>query len=698
MKHWIIMVILAAGLAQASMIEVDILGLVNESFTTSLQPVITFTANSTSNATFNCSLLVDGGLVANNASYVNKTPTNITPGSSLAEASHSLLVNCADNESNMSSAIYMLYVDNTAPTVTPVLPADASTVNGQDSVLFNFTASDGVDTNLTYTLYINDTANETGWIVPGAYESFTVVGFTHGQEYNYTVEAVDGSGFKTNSTLYTFTFNDNVAPTTAPAFTSVNDTDSDGNVELVWAADANAATYRIYRNSVAVENVTGATLLGAVAATSFEVNTTVHVTMYHYALVSADAAANYNVSVLSVSKNGTADDTIEPKLPASISTSTKTDGSVLVSWDAVTADIDGNADTQGIRYILYRTTNLATLNTSLTTEMVKNTTSTTYTDTGITTGTTYYYVVTTADDAANRNASNSTRDSIAPSSCTTEYDWSAYDDCDDGEQSRTGTRTCYGGGDTESTGTRDCTSGGGSSGGGSRGTPAKNPKESWTWTHVTPGAASIMKVYDADMGLKTIEITVNNPAKNVKITVEKLAGKPAEVTKELTGKVYRYLEVKTANFEDDPKAKLKFAVQKTWMNANGIKNGQIVLMRYHDNWEELSTKQTGETSTEVVYEADTPGFSYFAISTKDVEEEPVTAQPATQEPAQEQTKEQIQEPVQERDQDQSQDQSQDQQPAVQPPEPEKKGGWGWLLLIVALGAIGGIAYVTFRKK
>jgi PGF-pre-PGF domain-containing protein len=158
--------------------------------------------------------------------------------------------------------------------------------------------------------------------------------------------------------------------------------------------------------------------------------------------------------------------------------------------------------------------------------------------------------------------------------------------------------------------------GGGGGGGGGGATTNKTHKKTQTWTKITPGSATIMKIVDPEIGFKQINITVRNPAQTVTITVTKLDGKPASVTHEISGKVYKYIEIKGDNINEThiDKVKIQFEVNKSWINANSIDPNTIALNRYNNGWEKLSTIKINEDNDFVYYEAETPGFSTFAIS------------------------------------------------------------------------------------
>ncbi len=160
----------------------------------------------------------------------------------------------------------------------------------------------------------------------------------------------------------------------------------------------------------------------------------------------------------------------------------------------------------------------------------------------------------------------------------------------------------------------DSTGGGGGVGGG---TPAnKTHKKTQYWSKITPGSVAIMKITNPEIGFKQINITVINPAQKVTISVTKLAGQPASVVHVIEGKVYKYIEITTQNINDThiKRAKIQFEVNKTWINDNNIDPDTIALHRYTNRWEKLYTRRTGEDNGFVYYDAETLGFSVFAIS------------------------------------------------------------------------------------
>jgi len=197
-------------------------------------------------------------------------------------------------------------------------------------------------------------------------------------------------------------------------------------------------------------------------------------------------------------------------------------------------------------------------------------------------------------------------------SCT---EWST---CVGGTQ----TRTCT---DANNCGTtankpaesQSCTVGGG----GGNVTP-QLPEEIHSWTKITLGTVAIMKDFDEEFGIKQIEIQVRDEAQDVKVTVTKHPGKPAEVTKTKSGKVYKYLQIETENLEDKlDKGIITIQVNKSWVFNNNLNKDKIDMFKFvNDEWVNLTTAYKEQDNNYYYYDIELTSFSYFAISGEVVEE------------------------------------------------------------------------------
>lgn len=166
----------------------------------------------------------------------------------------------------------------------------------------------------------------------------------------------------------------------------------------------------------------------------------------------------------------------------------------------------------------------------------------------------------------------------------------------------------------------------GSPSGGSSSTTSEWAKQRvHSWAKMTPGVVSIMKDFDNEIGIKQIQIEVKNEAQNVKITVRKYDSKPAEVSVEKSGKVYRYIQIETENLADKlEKATLRIQVNKSWVSDSNLDKEDIALFKFDgsaNKWNELITDYIETDENYYYYNIELANFSYFAISEKTVEEQ-----------------------------------------------------------------------------
>ena len=131
--------------------------------------------------------------------------------------------------------------------------------------------------------------------------------------------------------------------------------------------------------------------------------------------------------------------------------------------------------------------------------------------------------------------------------------------------------------------------------------------------------------------IEELEFVISKDCNNVKFTIEKLESKPLEIIEEPTvdGIVYEYLDIKlTSNGtylheEEFESMKFEFKVEKTWILDNNIDKDTIILVRYHNVWQNLITVKVNEDENYIYFEASSPGLStYTVVGTKMVEASP----------------------------------------------------------------------------
>lgn len=105
---------------------------------------------------------------------------------------------------------------------------------------------------------------------------------------------------------------------------------------------------------------------------------------------------------------------------------------------------------------------------------------------------------------------------------------------------------------------------------------------------------------------------------NIKIIIKENPTIKKEQIQQKT--IYKYIEINLLDENGkeihNKKGKITFKVEKEWLEKRKIQPEEITLERYNGNWQQIPTKQTGETKEFYTYESEAPGFSLFAITTK----------------------------------------------------------------------------------
>jgi chitodextrinase len=296
----------------------------------------------------------------------------------------------ANNASNLSPT----FVGSTAQDVTPPTVPDNIVETGHtvSSVSLSWDASTDDVGVAGYKIYRGGTLVGT---VGGP--SFTDTGLTVSSSYNYTISAYDASANNSaQSAVFSARSSDDTTPPTTPTNVHITTT-LDTSLTIAWDAstdDVGVAGYKIYRDN---------NLIGTATSTTFSDIGLMPVTNYTYRIVAYDAANNLSPASTALSAT-TAYDTTPPSVPMNLTASDQTDQTISLSWNASTDNVGVTG------YDIYRNGSL-----------ISSTSSTSYTDSGLTVSTSYNYTV-RAHDASSNNSAQSTvltastiADLVAPS-------------------------------------------------------------------------------------------------------------------------------------------------------------------------------------------------------------------------------------------------------------------------------------------
>ena len=134
-----------------------------------------------------------------------------------------------------------------------------------------------------------------------------------------------------------------------------------------------------------------------------------------------------------------------------------------------------------------------------------------------------------------------------------------------------------------------------------------------------------------DMDVSMITLKADADVSDVEVKIEKVERTPD--IPEPSGIAYTYLDIEVeyvgaAKIE----GKVEFKVAKSWIADNSIDETTVKLNRYDEsrgNWNALTTSKVGEDDATVLFEAQTPVFSMFAVTgEKKVEAVAATPTPA----------------------------------------------------------------------
>jgi len=148
------------------------------------------------------------------------------------------------------------------------------------------------------------------------------------------------------------------------------------------------------------------------------------------------------------------------------------------------------------------------------------------------------------------------------------------------------------------------------------------------WSRIPAGSSISLNVDRAKIAVTSVAVNnVKSELKSVDLEVAALKENPVSTVPAPT--VYQYLRINKKNLKntDAEGFKVGFRVTKSWLTANNLASGDIVLYRYRSGWNQLTTMVTGTDNVYVNYEADTPGLSSFAIGVRTAVEAPPEVAP-----------------------------------------------------------------------
>ena len=226
----------------------------------------------------------------------------------------------------------------------------------------------------------------------------------------------------------------------------------------------------------------------------------------------------------------------------------------------------------------------------------------------------------------------------------------------------------------------------GASGGGGGAVSNEVASAARRWDTLDSGSSAVLAINNENIAVTGVMVDVANTVTNAEVKVASLTSNP--LTTGAGGKVFQYLQLTKSNIADSDASKItiNFRVLKSWLTSNGVAETDVVLYRYSDSkWNALLTAKTGDDANNVLYQSTTPGFSTFAIGTK----EAAPAAPAPEAPSAEMPPEvPVEAPTA--------------PPAEAPPAPEVKPGLSntaiaWIVVGIIM-IVAGVGYFMMQRR
>jgi len=292
----------------------------------------------------------------------------------------------AQNTYGSSGAVDEIALTPSATATAPMAPANLTAAGGNAQATLSWQSSTGAT---SYSIFRGTspggesaTAVATG--VTGT--SYTNTGLATNTTYYYTVEAVDGTGASGYSNEAFATTTGTVTVPSAPA--GLTATAGNGQVSLVWTATAGAASYNVYRGTSS-GGEGGIPLASGIAGTTYVDTGRTNGVAYYYKVAAVNSAGTSGYS-------GEVSATPQLSAPASPTGLTAASGNaqVVLSWTS-----SAGAST----YNVYRG---LTAGGESGTAIAAGISATTYTNTGLTNGTAYFYKVAAVNSGGTSGQSN----------------------------------------------------------------------------------------------------------------------------------------------------------------------------------------------------------------------------------------------------------------------------------------------------
>ena len=273
-------------------------------------------------------------------------------------------------------------------TTKPVLTGTLTAVSATTTVTLTWPAATDDYKVKQYVVFRGGTQVGT---VPVGTTTFTDTGLSPWTYYTYTVQAMDwdpANNLSNNPLSATIQTKDTVAPTKVTGFTGAVDPTVKTTLNLDWANSTDDVATVGYTLCRSLSSAMTSPTCRSVTTSNWSDTGLASNTVYYYTVTASDAAGNTSAANTPVGVS--TPDSIPPGAPGTVTAGTKTATTLALTWPAASDNIGVTG------YTIYR--NGAQVGTSTTAS---------FTDTGLTSFTSYTYTVKANDAAGNMGPASS---------------------------------------------------------------------------------------------------------------------------------------------------------------------------------------------------------------------------------------------------------------------------------------------------
>ena len=327
---------------------------------------------------------LNGTIIYSEGSNVLYTQTGVT-ASQIASLRAVALVN-TNASSTATADNFTLSVANTGSSGTaPAAPTGLTAAGTSSQINLSWTGSSGATSYNVYRKSSSGTESANPYATGITSTTYADTGVASGTTYFYKVVAVNSVG----TSSYSNEASGSLTSSVPPAPTGLTATPGNAQVGLTWTASPGATTYNVYRGTTAGGEGTTPLATGVTTA-AYTDSTVTNGTTYYYtvAAVNSSGTSGYSNEANAVPTGGTL-----PSAPTGL-TAAGGNTQVVLNW---------TASTGATSYNVYRGTSSGGEGT---TALATGVSGATYTDTGLTNGTTYYYKVTAVSSSGTSGYSN----------------------------------------------------------------------------------------------------------------------------------------------------------------------------------------------------------------------------------------------------------------------------------------------------